>query len=228
MDQGWGRDGAESGELGDAPDRARRVVEWTQQGEINAELPAQTFVIPTIFERRREMWGPVLSRLDTLASHPECWDLLAQLASSPHVTTIVEAGTYKGHAVFAMAEALHRLGRTNTHIWTADIEDHGVPSILEHVGLSRYATFHLGRFDEMLERITAPIDLAFIDASEEGFPLLRLDYANRVLSRLAPNGVIVVDDSTNDAWEGAAMLRAQANLYLPLGHGLTFFQGPRT
>lgn len=200
-------------------------TQWTNvdAGQWEVE-PIYTFSLPRVFEYRRHAWVPYFERVDTTASHPDTWDVLAELARAPTVQTIVEAGTYRGHALFAMAESLRLRGTPEGHIWSADVEDFGVVAELDKLGLADRVSWCHGTFADMLPHVPAEIDLAFIDASQTGHPLLRLEYLDLVLSRLSKHGLVVCDDSTDDAWEGAAMLRARANLYLPRGHGLTIFQ----
>jgi predicted O-methyltransferase YrrM len=179
--------------------------------------------MPCVFWHRADFWhGLLADSVDTTASHPETWDFLAQLVTGLNARTVVEAGTYRGHAALAMAEAM-RVGCIDGCIYTADVVDHGVEALAEQAGLSRYLSFTRDRFETMVEPLDG-IDLAFIDASEEQTPALRIDYLNLVWEKLAPNGVAVVDDATNDEWPGAALLREKCGLYLPGGHGLAIFQ----
>lgn len=203
-------------------------MDWSPIGEVNRDLVPMFFERPRIFRHRADIWNPYMECVDTTASNPATWDFLAALVAAQQAKCIVEAGTYRGHGTFAMAESVAINHWHDAHIWTADVEDHGVQAVLDATGLAPWVTVCIERFETMLDRITQPIDLAFIDASEEDNAMLRLQYVDLVLPKLAPNGIIVCDDSTNDTWEGAKMLRAQASLYLPVGTGLTLFQRSRT
>lgn len=198
------------------------VGQWHGVGEVEA-TSALRMPMPRIFLRRLDVWAPILSYLDTITSHPDIWDLLVELMLANDPKVIVEAGTYRGHATFAMAEALRIAGK-EAHIYTADTDDHHVPDLLEQVELSAYVTCHHGPFAEMLEAVPDPIDFAFIDASSIDNAALRIDCLNLVGPRLAPWGLIVVDDSTDDGWQGAKVLRDNCALYLKVGRGLTVFQ----
>ncbi len=206
------------------------TVAWLPTGEIDPDIPSQFFTVPRVFRRadRAPLWTAYFTEVDNTASHYEVWDFLAEMVRPAHIKTIVEAGTYRGHGTFAMAESLYLGGRTDAHLWTADVEDHGVQNVLDAMDLTRYVSFFHGRFEAMLNLVTIPIDFAFVDASELDRPMLRLEYLNLLLPRMSPHGLAVVDDSTDDEWTGAKLLRQQANLYLPLGRGLTIFQGLRT
>lgn len=169
------------------------------------------------------MWLRMLKNVDTVASHPDTWDVLAMLVRALRPAVVVEAGTYRGHATFAMAEAMWSAD-IDGHIYTADVEDHDIWPTLDNAGLVDYVTYHHGRFEQMLENVPGPINIAFIDASEDATPDLRIRYVNAVVPRLAPHGVVVVDDATDDGWPGAEVLRKSCGLYLPLGHGLAIYQ----
>lgn len=200
---------------------------WTGVGEVNRDAAPVNYPMPMIFRHREALWFSIVKDLDTNASDPRSWDFLAQCAAMPHVHTIVEAGTYRGHGTFAMVESLYQHRKNDAHIFTADVEDYGVSEVLAATGTAPAVTFFHGRFEAMLDTIQAPIDLAFIDASEVERPLLRLEYVNLVLPRLSPHGLCIVDDCTDDAWAGAKMLRNAANIYFPVGHGFCLFQGKR-
>jgi predicted O-methyltransferase YrrM len=187
------------------------------------DVEASSAFMPRVFTFREDFWMRYLERVDSTASHPDMWDFLASLVLATNAKVIVEAGTYKGHATFAMAESL-ALAKREGMIYTADVVDHDIGEVLQEAGLSRFVQFYEMRFEEMLKDIDEPIDLAFVDASETENARLRLDYVELLIPKLSPNGVIVVDDSTDDEWPGAKALRDACCLYLPVGRGITLFQ----
>lgn len=202
---------------------AKRIAgQWTP---VSPKAPSadREVMLPRIFHPRCDFWLPLLSSVDDTASDPAVWDFLASMIAALQPRVIVEAGTYRGHGAFAMGEALLR-DKIEGHIHTADVEDHYVYDALDRAGLGQYVTFYHGRFEHMLELVQGPIDLAFIDASEEENAALRIDYLNLVLPRLSPHGIAIVDDATDDGWPGAKVLRDQCSLYLPTGRGLALFQ----
>jgi caffeoyl-CoA O-methyltransferase len=181
--------------------------------------------LPWVFWRRGELWKDFLALVDTTASHPEVWGFLSQMVNATGARVIVEAGTYRGHGCFAMAEALLCTGQEG-HIWSADIVDHHVDDALRVVGLSEYVSLAIGKFDEMVEeQIAEPIDLAFVDASDPNNSMLRVDYVDFLYPRMRKGGLIVVDDCGDvEGWPSAQILRDTCNLYLPLGRGTCVFQ----
>lgn len=210
--------------LGDAGDGTDVTAgEWVST-DPQAPFGATESLLPSIFRHRPE-WFTVLTNVDTEASEPVVWDFLASLALAENVKVIVEAGTYRGHASMAMAEACSVWNRPETHIYTADVTDHHATDIFTRMGLASFITFFHGRFEDM--PVPGPVDLAFVDASELATPYLRLQYVNLLLPRMAPNGLIVVDDATDDGWPGAKLLREQCDVYLQIGRGLALFQSHR-
>ena len=181
-----------------------------------------SLTLPRIFRERQDVWLPLLRNVDTVSSHPELWDFLAVLVEATDAQLVVEAGTYRGHATFAMAEAMRQRGKGG-HIYTSDVQDHGVVDVLDAVGLTS-VSFVQTRFEHMVNALDGEIDLAFIDASEIETPSLRIDYVNLLVPRMRSRGVIVVDDCADDAWPGAKILRDACSMYLPLGRGTTVFQ----
>lgn len=183
----------------------------------------EAVALPRIFWGRPQFWQDLVGNLDDMASHPTTWDTLASFVTALKPTVIVEAGTYRGHATLAMAEALH-LERIPGRIATADVNDFGVKEVVAFAGLSEHVVCYHGLFETMLARIPEPIDLAFIDASDPDNSRQRLDHLEAVWPRLRMGGVALVDDATNDAWEYAKTLRDTCDVYLPVGMGIAVYQ----
>ncbi len=179
-------------------------------------------VVPTIFWPRLFDWSPFVMRMDTMASYPTTLDLLAALVVHMKPKTIVEAGTYRGHATFAMAEALYLNQRSDAHVYTADIHDLAVNEVLAHMHLLPYATFYHGPFEAMLKGIET-VDMAYIDASATDQPALRTELLDLVWPKLSKGALVIVDDANSDEPVGAA-LRERAQLFLPQQHGLAIYQ----
>jgi predicted O-methyltransferase YrrM len=179
--------------------------------------------MPRIFWDRHPIWQTILADVDNDSSHPDTWDLLADLVVALKARVVVEAGTHKGHAALAMAEAM-RVYDIDGCVYTADVLDKGAGKAIEAAGLENFIQRHTMPFDGMLEEVWSPVDLAFIDASNHDNANLRMEYVQLVQPRLSEHGVIVVDDATHDGWEGAKWLRDTCDLYLPVGHGLAIYQ----
>lgn len=198
-------------------------MNWTPSAEMPPDVKTSSANLPRVFQARWQEWMRYIDHIDTSSSHPDTWDFLCELVRGLKAKVIVEAGTYRGHATFAMAESLRRDDQEG-HVWTADIEDFAIGDVLEAMGLAGRVTFFRGRFEDMLATVPDPIDLAFIDASEPDNARYRIDCLERVWLRLAPNGIVVMDDCADDAWRYANELRRWCGLYLPTSHGLCLFQ----
>jgi caffeoyl-CoA O-methyltransferase len=122
---------------------------------------------------------------------------LTALVAMLRPTAVLEIGTFTGYSSLSMAEALPPGGR----IVTCDISEEHVAIAREHIGASPYADrieILLGPAQETVEGLPGPFDLVFIDADKGGY----LGYYEAVLPKLAPNGVIAVD---NVLWSGRVL-----------------------
>jgi len=132
---------------------------------------------------------------------------------------VVEAGTYQGHFAIqtgGILKAYDYAGR----VWTADPVDHGVAQRIVDAGLAGRVYYHQSTFEDLLTVVPAPIDLAFIDATEpDGDPLMRLKHVSAVLPLMRPGGLVVVDDTKAD-WHGVETIRAMG-MTLGGARGLT-------
>lgn len=163
---------------------------------------------------------------DNTALHTGMPCLLTALISCLQPRVVVEAGTYKGHGAIAMASVLRDI--KCGHLWTADPVDHTVTKLLREASLDAYATYHMGDFEEMLENLIPKgdvIDLAFIDASgssQDAF--MRVRHFLRAMDRLAPHGIVVMDDIAATDWPMVNVLRGMAHIYFPGLRGIALFQ----
>lgn len=200
-------------------------MNWSPSAAMPPNAETLSAFLPRVFQARLEAWMPYLHVIDTSSSHPDTWDFLCELVRGLQARVIVEAGTYRGHATFAMAESLRR-DEQEGHIWTADVEDFAVQEVLDAMGLADRVTFVHGRFEEMLATVPKPIDLAFIDASEPDNARYRVECLQHIWPHMASLGIVVMDDCAKDEWPHASELRARSSLYLPTNHGLCLFQKP--
>jgi caffeoyl-CoA O-methyltransferase len=119
---------------------------------------------------------------------------LAAVVAMLRPRRVLEIGTFTGYSALSMAEALPPDGQ----IVTCDISDDHVAIAREHIARTPYADrieILLGPAQETVESLPGPFDLVFIDADKAGY----LGYYEAVLPRLAPDGVILVD---NVLWSG--------------------------
>jgi caffeoyl-CoA O-methyltransferase len=144
-----------------------------------ADLVAETYAS---LADPQMMSGPVQGRFLQMLVH----------ALRPRM--VVEVGTFSGYAALSMAAALPPGGR----IVTCEINPVHARLADRRIAASRHAdkiTVELGPAIETLARLPGPFDLVFIDADKTSY----LDYFEAALGKLAPNGLIVCD---NTLWNG--------------------------
>jgi caffeoyl-CoA O-methyltransferase len=120
--------------------------------------------------------------------------LLTALVAMLRPRLVLEIGTFTGYSALSMAEALPPDGR----IITCDISEKHLEIAGRHIRSSPYASsidVRLGPALETIETLDGPFDLVFIDADKPSYPR----YYEAVLPKLAPGGVILVD---NVLWSG--------------------------
>jgi caffeoyl-CoA O-methyltransferase len=120
--------------------------------------------------------------------------LLTALVAMIRPRLVLEIGTFTGYSALSMAEALPPDGR----IVTCDISEEHVAIAREHIARTPHADrieILLGPAQQSVEGLQGPFDLVFIDADKGGY----LGYYEAVLPKLAPDGVILVD---NVLWSG--------------------------
>jgi caffeoyl-CoA O-methyltransferase len=120
--------------------------------------------------------------------------LLTALVAMLRPRLVLEIGTFTGYSALSMAEALPPDGR----IVTCDISEEHVAIAREHIARTPHADrieILLGPAQQSVEGLQGPFDLVFIDADKGGY----LGYYEAVLPKLAPDGVILVD---NVLWSG--------------------------
>jgi predicted O-methyltransferase YrrM len=120
--------------------------------------------------------------------------LLTALVAMLAPQRVLELGTFTGYSALSMAESLPPGGR----IVTCDISEKHVAIARRHIAGSPYADrieIKVGPALESIEELDGPFDLVFIDADKENY----LAYYEAVLPKLAPGGVIAVD---NVLWSG--------------------------
>jgi caffeoyl-CoA O-methyltransferase len=116
---------------------------------------------------------------------------------------VLEVGTFTGYSALSMAESLPPGGR----IISCDISEEHVAIARRHIDASPYAErieIRVGPAINTLRTLDGPFDLAFIDADKTGY----LDYYEEIVPKLAPAGVIAVD---NVLWSGRVLDDADAD-----------------
>jgi predicted O-methyltransferase YrrM len=111
--------------------------------------------------------------------------------------SVLEIGTFGGYSALAMAAGLAPGGR----IITCEISEVHAEFARRHIATSPYADrieVVLGPAAETIARLDGPFDFVFIDADKTGYPA----YFEAVLPKLAPSGLIAVD---NTLWSGQVL-----------------------
>jgi predicted O-methyltransferase YrrM len=110
---------------------------------------------------------------------------------------VLEIGTFSGYSSLAMASALAPEGR----IVTCEIDEQAAAMARRHFAaspLGERIELRVGPAGETVKALAGPFDLVFIDADKTGY----LGYYEAVLPKLAPHGLIVVD---NTLWGGRVL-----------------------
>ncbi len=121
-------------------------------------------------------------------------NFLAAVVALRQPRAVLEIGTFTGYSALSMAAELPPGGR----ITTCDVNPDHVAIARRHIEASPYADrieIRLGPAQDTLAELDGPFDLVFIDADKTGY----LAYYEAVLPKLAPHGMILVD---NVLWSG--------------------------
>lgn len=170
---------------------------------------------------------------------PEQGELLGMLVSMVGATFAVEVGTFTGYSGLSIARGLAPGGRLLccdvSEEWTAIATEHWVLA-----GVDDRIDLVIGPAIDTLRRLPddAVVDFAFIDADKGGYT----EYYEELLARLAPNGLICVDntlwsgrvaDDANDEDDTIALRAFNAHVaadprtrqvVVPIGDGLTLIR----
>ena len=110
---------------------------------------------------------------------------------------VLELGTYSGYSSLSMAAGLPEGG----HIDTCEFDETHAEVARRYIAQSPYAdriTVHLGPALETIPQLEGEFDFVFIDADKENY----LNYYEALLPRLAPNGLMAID---NTLWSGRVL-----------------------
>jgi predicted O-methyltransferase YrrM len=102
---------------------------------------------------------------------------------------ILEIGTFTGFSTLCLAEGLSENGQIHT-IEIRDEDANAANTYFKQSPHDAKIKSHIGDAKEIIPTLTPTWDLVFIDADKTGY----IDYYNLVLSRLAKNGLIIVDN----------------------------------
>ncbi|WP_093263108.1 O-methyltransferase [Thermostaphylospora chromogena] len=131
----------------------------------------------------------------TMQISPDQGPFLTMIAQLSRAVNAVEVGTFTGYSSICLARGLAPGGRLTcfdvSEEWTAIARRYW-----ERAGLADRIRLVIGPAAESLRGFpaTPPIDLAFIDADKAAYPV----YYELIMERLAPGGVILVDNTLRD------------------------------
>jgi caffeoyl-CoA O-methyltransferase len=103
---------------------------------------------------------------------------------------VLEIGTFTGWSSIAMASALPRGGS----LVTCDVNEETTAiarRYADEAGVADRIEYRLGPAIDTLASLDGPFDLVFIDADKGGY----VDYYEAALPKLAPDGVILADNT---------------------------------
>ncbi|GAA3614511.1 class I SAM-dependent methyltransferase [Kineosporia mesophila] len=115
---------------------------------------------------------------------------LACLVHLGQPRNILEIGTFTGYSALAMAEAMPGDGR----ITTCEIDPDTARIAAQHFASSprgQQIDLRVGPALPVVDELPGPFDLVFIDAEKSGYS----SYFEAVVPKLAPHGLIVVDNT---------------------------------
>lgn len=107
---------------------------------------------------------------------------------------ILEIGTYSGYSALCMAEGLEEGALLHTFEINDEQEDFTRPWI-ERSPYADKIKFYIGDALEMVPSMDVVFDMAFVDGDKRKY----IEYYEMVLTKLAPGGYIIAD---NTLWDG--------------------------
>jgi len=140
-----------------------------------------------------EAWGMMVGRLEGR--------FLELLVFSGQATRVLEIGTFTGYSAIAMAAGLPPGGS----IISLEVDPHHAVTARGNIaaaGLEGSISVIEGPALQSLEQLQGPFDLVFIDADKVSYDA----YYEEVLPKLAPHGIIVVDNTLQG---GRVLARAE-------------------
>lgn len=166
-------------------------------------MPVMDAAVEVYAERHTTPAGPelasLLERARTELPHPSMVSgvvvgrLLETLVFALRARLVLEIGTYAGTSALWLAQALVPGGR----VITCDIDPESAAFAqagwANAPGGDRIEQ-RIGPALETVSTLPGPFDLVFIDADKESY----VDYLEAVLPKLAPNGIIVADNTLRD------------------------------
>lgn len=173
-----------------------------------------------------------IAEIDKSSLDERTLHLLHGLVMATPAQIIVEAGTYRGNfACIAGSVAKANGGK----VYTADAIDYAWGGMLVDNDLVETVRFVHADFAAIIQvapQIIGNVDFALVDS---GPPCaygwdheMRFRHYELAKAWVKPGGVVVVDDVNATDWFGVDIIRKEAALVFPLGHGISVWQKPCT
>jgi caffeoyl-CoA O-methyltransferase len=144
--------------------------------------PAHLAAVDESTRKEFPAWGMMVGRQEGR--------FLELLVFAAQATSVLEIGTFTGYSSIAMAAGLPRRGS----IISLEVDPHHATTARGNIaaaGLESQDQRDRGAGPASLEELSGPYDLVFIDADKVTYDA----YYEAVLPKLAPHGLIVVDNT---------------------------------
>jgi caffeoyl-CoA O-methyltransferase len=134
----------------------------------------------------------------TNANHPQSimlsghiqGKLLEMVSCMVKPERVLEIGTFTGYSALCLAKGLTPTGRLHTiELRQKDAET--AQAYFDRSSRKNQIILHIGHALEIIDELDESWDLVFIDADKENY----IEYFNRVLRKLKPNGFILADNA---------------------------------
>ncbi len=147
-----------------------------------AKTESETRILSVLDEVRK---GPWMANVDTLHGR-----LLRILTEAVNAKNVVEIGTSNGYSALWICLGLQATGgKLITHEIDPQVAELARNNFRK-AKVDHLVTVVVGDAHETVTRLTAPIDILFIDADKAGYP----DYLTKLLPLVRPGGLILADN----------------------------------
>ena len=120
--------------------------------------------------------------------------VLSMLSKLVMPKLVVEVGTFTGYSAICLAEGLSASGKLITMEINDELREMAEKYFAE-AGHADKIEMQIGDARELIQKIDGPVDLAFIDADKENYPV----YWKLLFPKLRSGGLIIAD---NVFWSG--------------------------
>lgn len=162
------------------------ILQADQASYLEAIEPPRDSILQRMEARAAERRHPI--------SDPEVASFLAVTASAARPKFIVELGTNIGYGAIVLARAAGPLAKVLTIEMSSELCE-VAREFIRDAQLETQIEVRQGAAIQELEKITRPIELAYVDCVKEEYPR----YLELLVPRMALDGIIIAD---NVLWKG--------------------------